>query len=130
MEDEEQRVVAFIGARNFFLDSKPTGADIKTRLGRESEREKRKRETRVKETTQTVDGGGRDGGREGERERGETQQLRRRDGWMDVEEGRERGSSAEPLSLDSRCAGSSSVAVLAPTRLLWEYPRRMSPRRL
>lgn len=57
------------------------------------------------------------------------------DGWMDVdverEEGRERvRRSAEPLSLDSRCAGSSSVAVLAPTRLLWEYPRHMSPRRL
>lgn len=34
--------------------------------------------------------------------------------------------SAEPLSLDSRCAGSSAVAVLAPTKLLWEYPRQMS----
>lgn len=53
------------------------------------------------------------------------------DGWM-RREGRREGvrRSAEPLSLDSRCAGSSSVAVLAPTRLLWEYPRHMSPRRL
>lgn len=57
------------------------------------------------------------------------------EGWMDgcgCGEGRREGvrRSAEPLSLDSRCAGSSSVAVLAPTRLLWEYPRHMSPRRL
>lgn len=47
------------------------------------------------------------------------------EGWRD--EGREGGRrSAEPLSLDSRCAGSSAVAVLAPTKLLWEYPRHMS----
>lgn len=72
------------------------------------------------------------GGRERKR-----QQLRRRegerDGWMDEGERageREERRSAEPLSLDSRCGGSSSVAVLAPTRLLWEYPRHMSLRRL
>lgn len=56
-------------------------------------------------------------------------QLRQRDGWIDVwrDEGREGvRRSAEPLSLDSRCAGSSAVAVLAPTKLLWEYPRHMS----
>lgn len=54
------------------------------------------------------------------------------EGWMDGCAGREgtRRSSAEPLSLDSRCAGSSEVVVLAPTRLLWEYPQHMSPRRL
>lgn len=51
------------------------------------------------------------------------------EGWMDgCVEGRREGArrSAEPLSLDSRCAGSSAVAVLAPTKLLWEYPRHMS----
>lgn len=78
-----------------------------------------------------MDGGGR---RQREREKdAAAEEEGERDGWMDEGERegrREERRSAEPLSLDSRCGGSSSVAVLAPTRLLWEYPRHMSLRRL